>query len=277
MTELIAKAKRLGFHGMVAQWEDYSKQPWLPSLLMLEEEERRLRSFTRRVRDAKIGQFKPLADYDWTWPKRIDRELVEELFTFKFLTQAANVVFMAPNGLGKTMFAQNLAYQALLAGHDAKFVKASKLLDELSECDGAHARRRCLRKYCGVDLLVVDEVGYMRYGDHHADLLYEVISERYQNLSTIVTTNKPFKEWGEVFPNAACVVTLVDQLIHKAEIVVIEGDSYRQKEAKERQEAREKQRKEKPAISASNPAAQDGKGKSGGRTCNTTAVRGGAK
>lgn len=272
MTELIAKAKRLGFHGMVAHWEDYSTQPWLQDLLVLEEEEKRLRSFARRIRDAKIGQFRPLAEFDWTWPKRIDRELVEELFTFKFLTQGANVVFMAPNGLGKSMLAQNLAYQALLAGHDAKFVKASKLLGELSECDGAHARRRCLRKYCGVDLLVVDEVGYMRYGDNHADLLYEVISERYQSLSTIVTTNKPFQEWGEVFPNAACVVTLVDQLMHKAEVVVIEGDSYRQKEAKERLEAREKQRKEKEASSSSGS-----KTKSGGRTCNTLAIRGGAK
>lgn len=275
MTELIAKAKRLGFHGMVAHWDDYSTQPWIEKLLELEEEERGLRSFARRIRDAKIGQFKPLAEFDWSWPTRIDRELVEELFTFKFLTQATNVVFMAANGLGKSMLAKNLAYQALLAGHDAKFAKASKLLDELSQCDGAHARRKCLRKYCSVDLLVVDEVGYMRYGDHHADLLYEVISERYQNLSTIVTTNKPFKEWGEVFPNAACVVTLVDQLMHKAEVVVIEGDSYRQKEAKERAEARERQRKERQANAASCPALKAGK--SGGRSCNKVAIRGGAK
>lgn len=275
MTELIAKAKRLGFHGMLAHWEDYSTQPWLQNLLVLEEEERRLRSFARRIRDAKIGQFKPLAEFDWAWPKRIDRELVEELFTFKFLTQTANVVFIAPNGLGKTMLAQNLAYQALLTGHDAKFVKTSKLLDELSQCDGAHARRRCLRKYCGVDLLVVDEVGYMRYGDNHADLLYEVISERYQNLSTIVTTNKPFKEWGEVFPNAACVVTLVDQLMHKAEVVVIEGDSYRQKEAKERQEAREKQRKEKQANPTNGAAPTDAPNQSGVGSRSTK--RGGTK
>jgi DNA replication protein DnaC len=273
MTELIAKAKRLGFHGIVAHWDEYSSQPWLPQLLELETEERRLRSFARRIRDARIGRFKPLAEFDWEWPKRIDRELVEELFTFKFLQEAANVVFMAPNGLGKTMLAQNLAYEALLAGHDAKFVKASKLLDELAECDGAHARRRCLRKYSGVDLLVVDEVGYMRYGDHHADLLYEVISERYQNLSTVVTTNKPFKEWGDVFPNAACVVTLVDQLVHKAELVVIEGDSYRQKEAKERLEARETKRKNRQSASAGSAA----KARSGGRTCNQLSVRGGAK
>ncbi len=269
MTELLAKAKRLGFHGMAAHWEEYSNQPWLKELLELEDEERRARSLARRIRDAKIGHFKPLSEFDWEWPRRIDRELVEELFTFKFLQKAVNVVFMAPNGLGKTMLAQNLAYEALLAGYDAKFIKASKLLDQLAECDGAHARRRCLRKYSGVDLLVVDEVGYMRYGDNHADLLYEVISERYQNLSTVVTTNKPFKEWGDVFPNAACVVTLVDQLMHKAELVVIEGDSYRQKEAKERLEAREKQRKDRQASLA--------KANSANRTCNKLSVRGGAK
>jgi DNA replication protein DnaC len=98
-----------------------------------------------------------------------------------------------------------------------------------------------------VDLLVVDEVGYMRYGDNHADLLYEVLTARYPKLSTVVTTNKSFQEWGEVFPNAACVVTLVDRLMHKAEVVVIEGDSYRAKEAQERAKLREKQRKEKQA------------------------------
>jgi len=245
MTELKQKAKRLSFHGMVAHWDEYSNQLWVQKLLEQEEQERALRSFARRVRDAKIGQFKPLADFDWGWPKEIDRQLVEELFTFKFLEENANVVFVGNNGIGKTMLAQNLAYQALIAGHDARFVKASVLLDELSECDGAHARKRCLRKYASVDLLVVDEVGYMRYGDNHADLLYEVLTARYPKLSTIVTTNKSFKEWGEVFPNAACVVTLVDRLMHKAEVVVIEGDSYRAKEAQERVELREKQRKEK--------------------------------
>lgn len=170
---------------------------------------------------------------------------MEELFTFKFLEEKANVVFVGNNGIGKTMLAQNLAYQALVAGHDCRFVKASVLLEELSQCDGAHARKRCLRKYSSVDLLVVDEVGYMRYGDNHADLLYEVLTARYPQLSTIVTTNKSFQEWGDVFPNAGCVVTLVDRLMHKAEVVVIEGASYRAKEAQERAELRKKQKKEK--------------------------------
>src|SRR5262249_42078851 len=114
-----------------------------------------------------------------------------------------------------------------------------------STADGAYARRRCLRKYSLIDLLIVDEVGYLSYDNRYADLLYEVITARYQNRSTIVTTNRPFKEWGTVFPNAACVVTLVDRLLHKAEIISIDAESYRHREATERAAAKEKERQEK--------------------------------
>jgi len=247
MNELKAKAKRLGFRAMVAHWEEYGGQAWVPRLLEEEEAERGRRSLERRIKEAKIGHFKMITDFDWAWPKRIDRELVEEVFALKFLEEAANVIFMGPNGVGKTMFAQNLAYQALLHGSDARFIKASQLLTELSSCDGAHARSRCLRRYSSADLLVIDEVGYLSYDNRYADLLYEVITGRYQKLSTVLTTNRPFTEWGQIFPNAPCVVTLVDRLMHKAEVVLIDGDSYRTKEAKERAATREKVRKEKRA------------------------------
>lgn len=245
MSDLKEQARRLGFHAMTAHWEEYSNQPWVPKLLEEEEAEKGRRSLERRIKEAKIGPFKTFADFDWRWPKRVDRELVEDLFTLKFLAEAANVIFIGQNGVGKTMLAQNLAFEALLAGHDARFVNASQLLNELSNCEGSYARKRCFNKYCGVDLLVIDEVGYLSYDNRFADLLYEVITGRYQNLSTIVTTNRPFKEWGEVFPNAACVVTLVDRLTHKAEIVPIEGESYRHREAQERTDAKAKQRQER--------------------------------
>ena len=89
---------------------------------------------------------------------------------------------------------------------------------------------------------LIDEIGYLSYSNRHADLLFEVVSRRYEEKSTLVTTNRPFAEWGEVFPNAACVVSLVDRLVHNAEIIRIDGESYRLKEAKERSEARRKQR-----------------------------------
>lgn len=243
--ELKRKARKLGFYAIVTHWENYCKQTWLPTLLEEEEAERAKRSMDRRIKEAKLGQFKPMSEFDWQWPRKIDRELVEELFSLQFLIGATNIVFLAPNGNGKTMIAQNLGFQALLAGHSVRFTKASDLLDELSAADGAFARRRCLRKYSLVDLLIIDEVGYLSYDNRYADLLYEVITARYQNRSTIVTTNRPFQEWGFVFPNAACVVTLVDRLVHKAEIVVIEAESYRQHEAKERAAEKEKKRKAK--------------------------------
>ena len=104
---------------------------------------------------------------------------------------------------------------------------------------------RRLRRYCGPQLLAIDELGYLSYDSRYADLLFEVITRRYQQRPTIVTTNKAFGEWGQVFPNAGCVVTLVDRLVHKAEVIPIEGESYRLKEAKDRAAEKAKARRAK--------------------------------
>ena len=146
------------------------------------------------------------------------------------------------NGVGKTTLARNLAHQALVRGHTVLFTSAGQLLGELAAIDSDSALRRRLRHYAAPTLLCIDEVGYLSYSNRHADLLFELISRRYEQKSTVVTTNRPFAEWREVFPNAACVVSMVDRLMHNAEIVSIEGESYRLKEAKERAEGRAKQR-----------------------------------
>ena len=199
----------------------------------------------RRIKDGKLGHFKPMSEFDWSWPEEIDREQLEDLFTLKFIEEKANVVLVGSNGIGKTMIAQNLAHQALMNGYKTRFVKASQMLAQLQSCDGAAARKRCFKRYCSTDLLVIDEVGYLSYGTEYADLFYEVISERYQRRSTVVTTNKVFKEWSEIFPHAACLVTLVDRLLHKAEVSLIKGRSYRTKEAEERAAEKASQRKTK--------------------------------
>ncbi len=97
-------------------------------------------------------------------------------------------------------------------------------------------------------LLLIDEVGYLSYSNRHADLLFEIVSRRYEHKSTVVTTNRPFAEWGQVFPNAPCVVSLIDRLIHHAEIIAIEGESYRLKEARERAEQRKRSANRAPAT-----------------------------
>ena len=131
----------------------------------------------------------------------------------------------------------------MLHGHTALFTSAGQLLGDLAALDSDSALRRRLRYYAAPALLVIDEVGYLSYSNRHADLLFELINRRHEQKSTLITTNKSFGEWSEVFPNAACVVALIDRLVHHAEIIPIKGESYRHKEAQERAEAKAKKRK----------------------------------
>jgi len=243
-SELRQRAFDLGLHGLILHFDEVIGETWVPWLLGLEERERGRRSLERRLKTAKLGAFKSLADFDWTWPKKLDRAHVDELLKLKFLDEGANVVLIGPNGVGKTMLAKNLAHRALLAGHSAHFTTASAMLNALAAEDSASALERRLRRLCRSRLLCIDEVGYLSYGNRHADLLFEVVTRRYDiGKPVVVTTNKPFGEWGQVFPNAACVVTLVDRLVHRSEVVTIEGESYRLKEAKERKERQSQRRR----------------------------------
>ena len=240
---LRARAEALHLHGLLAHWPEIAAAEWVAPLLAWEEQERRQRSLQRRLKDAHIGRFRPLCDFDRAWPKHCNRAAIEALMTLDFLTDATNVILVGPNGVGKSTLAQNLAYQALIAGHTVLFTSAGQLLGDLSALDSDSALRRRLRHYTRPQLLVIDEVGYLSYSNRHADLMFELVSRRYQLRSTLITTNRPFAEWREVFPNAACVVSLINRLVHNAEIIALEGDSYRLKEARERTERRARLRR----------------------------------
>jgi DNA replication protein DnaC len=237
------RARALNLYGLLAHWPDAGTSPWIQDLIQWEEEERARRSLERRLRDARIGRFKPLCDFDWDWPAKCDRAAVEELMSLDFLGETANAVLRGPNGIGKTMIAQNVAHQAVIQGHAVIFTCAGQLFSELAAIDSAIALKHRLNRYARPALLVIDEVGYLSYSNRSADLFFELISRRYQSKSTIITTNKPFAEWNDVFPNAACVVSLVDRLVHNAEVIDLDGESYRNKEAQERAEMRAKKRK----------------------------------
>lgn len=237
-----ARLRSLGLYGLAVQDDELLAEPWIDTVIAIEHRERQRRSLKRRLDNARLGPFKPLADFDWHWPRRIERTLLDELFTLAFLTDATNVVLLGPNGVGKTMLAKNLTHRAVLAGHTARFTMASDMLHDLASQDFDASLTRRLRRYTQPGVLCIDELGYLAYDNRYADLLFEVVTRRYLQRPTVLTTNKPFSEWNDVFPNAACVVTLVDRLVHRSEIVAIDADSYRLKEAKERAASRMKAR-----------------------------------
>lgn len=245
LSALRDRARQLGLHGVLSHWDAVGAQSWLPTLIEYEEGERCRRSLQRRLQSAKLAQFKPLADFDWSWPKVIDREAIEELFSLSFIQDAANVVLVGANGVGKTMIAMNLLHSAIVNGYTARAISASQLLNDLAAQESSAALLRRLRHYCAPQLLFIDELGYLAASHEHADLLFELINRRYQRKSIILTTNKVFSEWNSVFPNAGCLVTLIDRIVHKSEILTIDGDSYRAKEATERAAQKQALRKKK--------------------------------
>lgn len=230
------RAAALKLHGLLAHWTDLdpAQAHLIVQVLEWEEQERGQRGLQRRLASARLGRYKPLADFDWNWPKRIDHNLIIELMKLHFIDEHSNVVLLGPNGVGKSTIAQNLAYKAVLDGRTALFTTAADMLNTLAALDGASALKRKITHYARPELLVIDEVGYLSYANRQADLLFEVISQRYEKRSTIITTNRAFGEWGEVFPNAACVTSLIDRLIHHCDIINIEGESWRMKQSVER-------------------------------------------
>jgi DNA replication protein DnaC len=198
----------------------------LDELCNIEINERSHLSLQRRLRCSGIGRFKPITDFDWNWPRKIDRDIISQAFSLDFIREGRNLILLGGNGLGKTMIAKNIAHAAVLAGHSVLFRSAADIIHNL-QCDSPMLRRKRLQAYATPHILAIDELAYLSYDDNAADLLYEVVNRRYERRSIIITTNRQFSDWNQVFPNATSITALLDRLTHHADVSLIDGDSYR--------------------------------------------------
>jgi DNA replication protein DnaC len=200
-------------------------------LVALERRERDARNLARRTRFATLGPLTALDRFDWNHPRAIDRDLYEQLLGLDFVAHGYNVLFRGQSGIGKTTLAQNLALAALQKGYTVRFTTLASALGDLLKQESLPALDRRLRRYTQPHLLVVDEIGYLPCDNRSADLLYNIVSRRHLQRSTIITTNLAFKLWGSVFPGAACVAALVDRFVQHCHVLDIDADSWRQKES----------------------------------------------
>ena len=203
----------------------------LSHLVSLESLEQKRRSINRRMADARLGRFKRMEDYDYSHPTEINRSKIEGFLREDFTKMNKNLVIIGTQGVGKTMLARNLGSLAVHLGHSVRFVTASRLVADLLAA--GHTREARLRFYSRVELLIIDELGYLSYQDKAADMLFEVVSRRYEKCPIILTTNLTFAEWPQIFPGAACVSAILDRLIHHCEILQIKGPSFRKSESAE--------------------------------------------
>ena len=192
---------------------------------------RRDRSIQRRIRIARFPVVKTLDQYSWTWPKNINRLQVQNLFRLQFVENKSNVIFLGGVGLGKTHLATALGYSACLKGYTVLFATAIDVINTLSAAQAAGRIKQELKKYTRPSLLVIDELGFLPIDKAGADLLFQVISLRYEQGAMVITSNRVFQDWPEIFNNDSTLTSaILDRLLHHAEPIVIEGKSYRMKD-----------------------------------------------
>jgi DNA replication protein DnaC len=211
--------------------EGWSHRRFLDLLLEGECQRRDTNGVARRIKEARFPLRKDLDGFDWNWPRKANRAQVQELFRLAFLGERANVVFVGGVGVGKTHLATALGRHACERGHRVLFATAAEIVNNLAAAQAAQRLRAELARYLRPALLIVDELGYLPVDKFGAELLFQVISQRYERNSTVFTTNKAFKHWAEIFNNDAAIASAVlDRVLHHAETVVIEGKSYRMRD-----------------------------------------------
>jgi DNA replication protein DnaC len=189
------------------------------------------RSIERRIRNARFPVLKTLEDFQWSWPKKINRPQIQNLFRLAFIATHTNVVLIGNVGLGKTHLSIALGHAACLNGHTVLFTTAVDIINSLAAAQAAGRLKRELNRYLKPAILIVDELGYLPIDKHGADLLFQIISQRYERAPMVITTNRAYKHWSQIFNNDSTLTSaILDRILHHAETVIIEGKSFRMKD-----------------------------------------------
>jgi len=236
-------AQRLAAMGLPFMYENYqdlartaaekhwSHLDYLTELINGEAAGREDRSIQRRIKLAHFPVHKTMDQFDWNWPTKINRAQIQNLFRLDFLAQHGNVVFISGTGLGKSHLMTALGYSACARGHSVLFTGAIDIINTLTAAHATGTLKRTLNKYLKPAVLVIDELGYLPIDKHGADLLFQIISGRYERGPIIITSNRAYQHWPEIFNNDSTLTSaLLDRLLHHAQTILIEGKSYRMKD-----------------------------------------------
>lgn len=241
--QLREQLEYLKLHAILANYEQEASEAaekqhthvqYLARLIEAENHARSDRSTQRRIRMARFPVIKTIEQFQWNWPAKINRMQIENLMRLRFAEEKANVIILGGVGLGKTHLCTALGYEACLRGYSVLFTSAIDIINSLSAAQSTAKLKKEIGKYLRPQVLIIDELGYLPIDRNGANLLFQVISQRYERGSIILSTNKAFKKWPEVFSNDSTLASAVlDRLLHHADTVLIEGKSYRMKDQTE--------------------------------------------